>query len=44
MLAFGRPAKVIRELTDDERRQVREPAEHYLQLLRDYTGGPVNPP
>lgn len=38
VLAFGRPAKVIRELTDAERRQIRESAGHYLALVRDYKG------
>ncbi|HJL14866.1 MAG TPA: gamma carbonic anhydrase family protein [Sandaracinaceae bacterium LLY-WYZ-13_1] len=39
VLAFGRPAKVIRELTDEERAQIRESAGHYVQLVRDYRGG-----
>jgi carbonic anhydrase/acetyltransferase-like protein (isoleucine patch superfamily) len=39
VLAFGRPAKVIRELTDEERQQIRDSAGHYLGLLRDYRGG-----
>lgn len=38
VLAFGRPAKVIRELTDAERRQIRDSAAHYLALVADYEG------
>lgn len=38
VLAFGRPAKVIRELTDAERKQIRDSAEHYLALVRSYRG------
>jgi carbonic anhydrase/acetyltransferase-like protein (isoleucine patch superfamily) len=39
VLAFGRPAKVVRELTDEERARIRESAEHYVALVRAYRGG-----
>lgn len=38
VLALGRPAKVVRELRDDERKQILESAAAYLQLVRDYRG------
>lgn len=38
VLVFGRPAKVIREITEQERQQIREAAGHYQQLLHDYHG------
>ena len=34
--AFGRPAKVIGELTDSEIRDLEESAEHYVQLACSY--------
>jgi carbonic anhydrase/acetyltransferase-like protein (isoleucine patch superfamily) len=37
MLAFGRPAKAIRPLTDEERRNVREAAAVYVGLVGDYS-------
>ncbi len=36
MLAFGRPAKVKRPLTDIERQRIREGAEIYVGKCRDY--------
>ncbi len=39
VLALGRPAKVIRELTDEERASIREAAKVYVGLVRDYTAG-----
>lgn len=36
VLALGRPAKVIRELREDELRQIRESAEHYVRLGREH--------
>ncbi len=39
VLALGRPAKVIRDLTDEERARVLESAGHYVDLVRDYRGG-----
>ena len=38
VLAFGRPAKVIRDLKPEELQQIRESAEHYLKLVADYRG------
>lgn len=37
-LAFGRPAKVVRELTDEDRRRIAEGAEVYVDLTRRYLG------
>lgn len=36
MLAAGVPARVLRALTDDERRQLEESAEHYVRYARSY--------
>ena len=36
MLAFGRPAKVVRPLKPEERGQIRERAEHYLACAQAY--------
>lgn len=36
VLALGRPAKVKRELTDEEREQILESAGHYVALVADY--------
>lgn len=36
VLAFGRPAKVVRELTEEEIKKNRENAEHYIQLSKAY--------
>jgi carbonic anhydrase/acetyltransferase-like protein (isoleucine patch superfamily) len=36
MLALGSPAKVKRPLTDEEKRHMREGAEHYVQLGREH--------
>jgi carbonic anhydrase/acetyltransferase-like protein (isoleucine patch superfamily) len=36
MLAFGSPARVKRPLTDEEKRQMREAAEHYVRLGREH--------
>ena len=39
VLAVGRPARVRRELSAEERRAVREAARHYLDLVRAYRSG-----
>lgn len=39
VLALGRPAKVIRELTDEELASIRAAAETYVGLVRDYRAG-----
>ncbi len=39
VLALGRPAKVIRELTDEELASIREASKAYVGLVRDYTSG-----
>lgn len=36
-LVFGNPAKVIRQLTDDEIKSIKENASHYLKLSKNYT-------
>ena len=36
VLAFGRPAKVIRDLREDELERIREAAGHYADLLQHY--------
>lgn len=36
VLAFGRPAKVIRPLTREEIRKNKENARHYVQLSKDF--------
>ncbi|MBI5472098.1 MAG: gamma carbonic anhydrase family protein [Ignavibacteriae bacterium] len=36
MLAAGVPAKIIRPLTDDEKRQIKESAFHYAEYARGY--------
>lgn len=36
MLAFGRPAKAIRPLTDEEKEKLKFSAEHYVKLSRTY--------
>lgn len=38
VLAMGRPAKVVRELTDEERARILDAAEAYVDLVRDYRG------
>lgn len=38
-LAFGRPAKVIRELTAEEIQKNKENVDHYCQLGQDYLNG-----
>lgn len=38
MLAFGRPAKPIRPLTEAERQSIREAAAHYVENTRVYRG------
>ncbi len=35
-LAFGNPAKVVRELTEVERKEIDRSAEHYYELGRNY--------
>ena len=35
-LAVGIPAKVIRELTDDDRERIRHAANHYVQAAQQY--------
>jgi len=39
VLALGRPAKVIRELREEERVQIRESAVHYVEKGREYRRG-----
>lgn len=39
VMAFGRPAKVVRELTDEERRSVRDAVDVYVGLVGDYLAG-----
>lgn len=36
VLALGRPAKVVRDLTDEELKQIRESAEHYVVKTASY--------
>lgn len=36
VLALGRPAKVVRELTDEERARIADAARVYVELVRDY--------
>ncbi|HUJ28705.1 MAG TPA: gamma carbonic anhydrase family protein [Myxococcales bacterium] len=36
VLAIGAPCKVKRPLTDDEKRHLRESAEHYVELAREH--------
>ena len=43
-LAFGRPAKVVRELTDEERASILESAAHYVRLAADYRRGSASGP
>lgn len=38
VLALGRPAKVVRELTDEERQQLLDASAVYQELVRDYRG------
>lgn len=38
VLAFGRPAKPVRDLRPDELARIREAAGHYAHLLEDYLG------
>jgi carbonic anhydrase/acetyltransferase-like protein (isoleucine patch superfamily) len=37
VMLMGTPAKVVRELNDEERARVRWAAEHYVQNARRYT-------
>ena len=39
-LALGRPAKVIRPLSDEEKAYVKRSSFHYLQVAASYKGGP----
>lgn len=34
--AFGRPAKVVSDITDEERKFLRYSADHYVQLSKTY--------
>ncbi|HEY8431712.1 MAG TPA: gamma carbonic anhydrase family protein, partial [Sandaracinaceae bacterium] len=36
VLALGRPAKVVRQLTDEERARIADAARVYVELVRDY--------
>lgn len=36
VLALGRPAKVVRDLTDEEIRSIRESADHYVEKTAAY--------
>lgn len=42
-LAVGVPAKVRRELTEEERAQLRASAEHYLKLAKSHAALPFDP-
>jgi carbonic anhydrase/acetyltransferase-like protein (isoleucine patch superfamily)/very-short-patch-repair endonuclease len=37
-LAFGRPAKVVRPLTEDEKQSIRDNAEEYIRLMDEEPG------
>jgi carbonic anhydrase/acetyltransferase-like protein (isoleucine patch superfamily) len=37
VLCMGSPAKVVRELTAEERKQLRHTAEHYIEIAKDYS-------
>ncbi len=39
VLAFGRPAKAVRPLTDDERQSLRDAVSVYVGLVDDYRAG-----
>lgn len=39
VMAFGRPAKPVRDLTEAELASIREAAAHYQLLVADYRGG-----
>lgn len=41
VLAFGRPAKVIRPLTTEEIQKNRTNAEHYIELAQRYLAGEI---
>lgn len=36
VLCMGSPAKIIRELTEDEKIKIRKSAEHYVELSQEY--------
>jgi len=36
MLAAGVPAKIIRPLSEEEKQQIKESAQHYVQYARGY--------
>ena len=36
VLCMGSPAKVVRELTEEDKKSIRENAEHYLRLSKEY--------
>lgn len=36
VLALGRPAKVVRDLSPEEREQIRASARHYVELTAAY--------
>lgn len=42
MLALGRPAKVVRALTEEEKEHILEAAEEYLELMRDAAQNPAS--
>ncbi|WP_086315632.1 carbonic anhydrase/acetyltransferase [Enterococcus sp. 7F3_DIV0205] len=41
VLAFGRPAKVIRPLTREEIRKNKENAQHYVELSKEFNDGKI---
>lgn len=41
VLAFGRPAKVIRPLTREEIRKNKENAQHYVKLSKEFNEGKI---
>ena len=40
-LAMGRPAKVVRPLTEEEKTYLKTSAGHYLKVAASYNGGPM---
>ena len=43
-LALGRPARVVRRVTDEERSFGRKTAEKYVLLAREHASVPLGPP
>lgn len=36
VLCMGRPAKVIRNLTEEEKQEIKESAKHYIEISKEY--------